>query len=215
MFKKILIGLVVIIGGLCAFIATRPSAMHIERTVTVAAPAEVAFAQVNDFHNWKAWSPWEKLDPTMKTTFSGAPTGPGAHYAWVGNKEVGEGAMTITSAQPNEKVVIKLEFIKPWTATNIVTFGFKGTGDSTAVTWAMDGEQNFMMKAMGVFMNMDKMIGDDFDKGLADLKKAAEADAKKRAEDAAKAAAPPPPAADAPGAPAAPAPPAAPAAAKK
>jgi uncharacterized protein YndB with AHSA1/START domain len=194
MFTKILIGLVVLIGGFAAFVATRPSTFHVERSATIKAPAEVVFGQVADFHKWQDWSPWEKLDPAMKKTYSGAPSGNGANYAWAGNDKVGEGDMTITAAQPNEKISIRLEFAKPWKAVNTTNITFKPAGDGTLVNWAMDGENNFMGKAFGLFMDMDQMIGSDFEKGLASLGTVAEADAKKKAEEAAKlAAATPPP----------------------
>jgi uncharacterized protein YndB with AHSA1/START domain len=200
MFKKILIGLVVLVGGFAAFVATRPSTFHVERSATIKAPPEVLFGQVADFHKWQDWSPWEKLDPTMKKTYSGPSSGEGAAYAWVGNDKVGEGDMTITSAQPNEKISIRLEFLKPWKAVNTATFTFKPAGDITTVTWAMDGEHNYVGKAFALFMNMDQMIGGDFDKGLAGLAMVSEAEAKKKAEEAAKAAAAPTPAASTDGA---------------
>ncbi len=167
------------------------------------APPEVAFALVNDFHQWNGWSPWEKLDLTMKKNFEGTAAGQGAIYSWVGNDKVGEGRMTITDSEPGKKVGIKLEFLKPWTATNQTTFTFTAAGDKTKVLWAMDGQNNFAAKAMSVFMNMDTMIGKDFEAGLAGMKGLAEAEAKKQAEAAAKvqAAAAPPPAEAAPAAP--------------
>jgi hypothetical protein len=175
MFKKILIGLAVIIAVFVAVVAMQPSAFRIERTATISAPAAVAFAQINDFHNWAAWSPWEKLDPAMKKTFEGAPAGTGAIYSWAGNDEVGEGRMTLTESRPNELIRIKLEFIKPFASTNTTEFTFKPEGDQTVVTWNMFGNANFMSKAFGLFVNMDKMIGSDFEKGLAQLKAVAEA----------------------------------------
>jgi len=142
---------------------------------TIGAPAPVVFAQVNDFHNWDAWSPWAKIDPAMKKTHEGAPAGTGAIYTWAGNDQVGEGRMTLTESRPNELVRIKLEFMKPFASTADTEFTFKPAGDQTAVTWSMAGEKNFMAKAFGLFMNMDKMIGDDFEKGLAQMKSVAEA----------------------------------------
>src|SRR5262249_6669651 len=117
MMKKILIGLVVVLGGFAAFVATRPNVFHIERSATINAPADVVFGQVANFHNWAAWSPWDKLDPSMKRTFAGPESGTGASYSWVGNDKVGEGTQTITGAEPNVKIAIKLEFKKPWEAT--------------------------------------------------------------------------------------------------
>jgi hypothetical protein len=190
MLKKLLIGFVVLVGGFAIFVATRPSHMHVERSVTMKAPAELAYAQVADFHNWAMWAPWDHLDPAMKKTYDGAANGVGAHYAWVGNKDVGEGAMTILAAKPSEQVDIKLEFVKPFQETNATSFTFKkGDGDVTLVTWSMDGENGFMSKAAGVFMNMDKMVGGDFENGLAKLKEIAEtqAAAKAKADEIAKA----------------------------
>jgi hypothetical protein len=140
----------------------------------MSAPATAPFAQVNDFHNWDGWSPWAKLDPTMKQTYEGAPAGTGAIYTWVGNKQVGEGRMTITESRPNEFVRINLEFMRPFKATNTAEFSFKPDGQNTTVTWSMTGSKNFIFKAMGLFMSMDKMVGKDFEKGLAGMKEIVE-----------------------------------------
>src|SRR5262249_7146798 len=131
-------------------------------------------AQVNDFHAWPAWSPWEKLDPQMKKTFEGPASGVGAKYAWTGNDKVGEGRMTIEKSEKPSTVGIKLEFLKPFEATNATTFTFAPTAKGSKVTWAMDGENNFMAKAASLFMDMDKMIGGDFERGLTAMKTAAE-----------------------------------------
>src|SRR5216683_5147573 len=122
MIKKILLGLVVIVVVLCIVIALQSSTYHVERTATINAPAPVVFAQVNDFHKWNAWSPWAKLDPAMKQTFEGAPAGNGAVYTWNGNKEVGEGRMTITESRPSDLIKINLEFLKPFKATSTTEF---------------------------------------------------------------------------------------------
>jgi hypothetical protein len=175
MLKKILLGLAVIIVVLVVIIALQPSHYTVERSATMNAPAGAVFAQVNDFHRWNAWSPWAKLDPAMKQTFEGAPVGTGAVYTWAGNKDVGEGRMTITESHPNDLVKIKLEFIKPFTATNATDFTFKPQGNQTNVTWTMSGDKNFIAKAFGIFMNMDKMVGGDFEKGLAQMKLIVEA----------------------------------------
>src|SRR3984893_5888752 len=159
MIKKILLGLVIIVVVLLVVIALQSSTYHVERTATINAPAPVVFAQVNDFHKWNAWSPWAKIDPAMKQTFEGAPAGTGSVYAWTGNKDVGEGRMTITDSHPSDLIKIKLEFIKPFAATNATDFTFKPQGNQTAVTWTMSGDNNFIGKAFGLFMNMDKMIG--------------------------------------------------------
>ena len=175
MIKKILIGLAVVLVVLVLIIALQPSHYRVERSATMNAPAGAVFAQVNDFHRWNAWSPWAKLDPSMKQTFEGAPAGTGAVYTWAGNKDVGEGRMTITETHPNDLIKIKLEFMKPFAATNATDFTFKPQGNQTTVTWTMSGDKNFVAKAFSIFMNMDKMVGGDFEKGLAQLKLIVEA----------------------------------------
>ncbi len=179
MFKKILIGIAGIILVFLVVVALQPAAFRITRSTTIAAPPEVVFAQVNDFHKWDAWSPWAKLDPAMKQTYEGTPSGVGAIYSWVGNQDVGEGRMTITASRPSELVGIKLEFLKPFAQVNDTEFALKPDGNQTAVTWSMTGTNNFMAKAFGLFMNLDKMVGGDFEKGLAQMKLVAEAAAKK------------------------------------
>jgi hypothetical protein len=178
MLKKILIGLGALLALLLIVISLQPATFHVERSITMAAPPEAAFAQVNDLHAWGAWSPWEKLDPAMKRTYEGATAGVGAKYAWVGNEDVGEGRMTVEKSDPGKLVGIKLEFLKPFEATNSATFTFERTPEGNKTTWSMDGNNNFISKAMGLVMDMDKMIGPDFERGLASLKIAAEADAK-------------------------------------
>lgn len=155
-------------------VATRPSRFRIQRSIAIAAPPERAFAQVNDFHRWVAWSPWEKMDPTMKKTFEGAAAGEGSSYAWTGNAKVGEGRMTIEKSEAPSLVGLKLEFIKPWQATNATTFTFVPEAGGTKVTWAMEGHHTFGMKAFGLVMNLDKMVGRDFERGLEALKSVAE-----------------------------------------
>jgi hypothetical protein len=178
MFKKILLlALVVIVLGVGIFavvVAMQPSHYRVERSATMNAPAQVVFNQVNDFHKWDAWSPWAKLDPNMKTSFEGPPAGTGAIYNWTGNSDVGEGRMTITDSKPADSIKIKLDFIKPFAATSATVFSFKPQGNQTAVTWTMDGENNFIGKAFCLFMNMDKMVGADFEKGLGQMKAVAE-----------------------------------------
>ena len=170
MLLKILIPVAVIVLGFLVVVAMQPADFRVTRTATIAAPAAAVFAQVNDFHNWQAWSPWEKMDPAMKRTYEGAPVGTGAIYAWVGNKEVGEGRMTVTESRPNELIRIKLEFVKPFRATNVAEFSFEPRGDQTAVTWTMTGEKNFLTKAIHLFMNIDRMVGGSFETGLAQMK---------------------------------------------
>jgi hypothetical protein len=182
MLKKILLGLAVVLVAFCGFIATRPSTFVVQRTATLKAPPDIAFAVVNDFHRWAEWSPWDKLDPQQKTTFEGAASGTGAKYGWSGNDQVGEGRMTIEESKPNELVRIKLEFIRPFASTNTTSFLFAPAPEGVSVTWKMEGNNDFMGKAFSVFMDMDAMLGKDFDKGLADLGKVAEAEVQKRAE---------------------------------
>jgi carbon monoxide dehydrogenase subunit G len=169
MLLTIAVVLIVVLGVFAAFVATRPGDFRISRSRTVAAPPAAVHAYVNDFHKWPEWSPWEKLDPAMKKEISGAPSGPGATYHWVGNNKVGEGRMTITDSRPPQSVTLRLEFIKPWTATNVTQFDIVPSGSGTNVTWAMTGHNNFMAKAFGVFMNLDKVVGTDFERGLASL----------------------------------------------
>jgi uncharacterized protein YndB with AHSA1/START domain len=170
MLKTILISLAVIVILFVVIVALQPAEFRVARSTTISAPPEVIFAEVNDFHKWEAWNPWGKIDPAMKQTYEGAPVGTGAVYAWAGNKEVGEGRMTITESRPNDLIRIKLEFFKPFAGNSIAEFTFKPEANQTAVTWSMAGENNFMAKAIHLFMNMDKMIGSQFEKGLADMK---------------------------------------------
>jgi hypothetical protein len=175
MLKIILISLAVIIVLFIVIVALQPSEFRVARSTNISAPPSTVFAQVNDFHKWEAWNPWGKNDPAMKQSYEGAPSGTGAVYAWAGNKEVGEGRMTIIESRPSDLIRVKLEFFKPFTATNTAEFMFKPEGNQTAVTWSMTGNNNFMAKAIHLFMNMDKMIGGQFEKGLASMKSVAEA----------------------------------------
>ena len=174
MLMTILIAVVAIICVFLVVVAMQPDEFRITRKGTVAAPAAVVFAQVNDLRKWEAWNPWGKLDPAMKNTYEGAAAGMGAKYSWAGNSKVGEGSMTITESRPHDLIRIKLEFLKPFAATSMAEFTFKPEGSQTTVTWSMVGKNNFMAKAMHLVINMDKMIGGQFEKGLADLKSAVE-----------------------------------------
>lgn len=170
----ILIGLGSFIGLFLAYVATRPSAFRIERSRTLDAPPAKLFALINDFHEWAKWSPWEKLDPDMKRVFEGPDAGLGATYRWIGtNNKAGEGVMKIATSQPDARVEIDLTFIKPIAAENKAIFTLEPDGNGTKVVWAMEGNRNFGHKAFGVFVDMDKLVGADFEKGLGAMGDAA------------------------------------------
>jgi hypothetical protein len=173
MFKIIAIVVVVVVAAVLGFAMTKPDSFDVQRTASIKAPPEKIFPLINDFHSWGSWSPWEKLDPAMKRTHSGAESGKGAVYEWDGNRNVGKGRMEITEASPS-KVTIKLDFLKPIEGHNIAEFTLEPQGDSTSVTWAMRGPAPFISKVIQVFMSMDSMIGKEFDTGLANLKSIAE-----------------------------------------
>lgn len=175
MLKIILVALAVIVIVLVAFVAMQPPQFQVARSAAISAPAPAIFAQVNDFQEWEAWNPWAKIHPAMTQTYEGAPAGTGAIYTWTGNKEVGEGRIMLTESRPNELIRIKLDFFKPIAATNTAEFTFKPEGNQTVVTWSMAGENNFIAKAIHLFMNMDKMVGGQFEKDLAQMKSVVEA----------------------------------------
>jgi uncharacterized protein YndB with AHSA1/START domain len=168
--KIIVIVIVVLVGGVLLFAASRPDSFRVERTASINAPPAKIFAQINDLKAWAAWSPYEKKDPAMKRTFGAVTAGKGAVYVWDGNKSVGKGRMEITGTAQPSKIVIKLDFLEPFEGHNTAEFTMDGKGGTTTVTWAMYGPANFVSKLMGVFFNMDKMIGSDFETGLANLK---------------------------------------------
>jgi uncharacterized protein YndB with AHSA1/START domain len=178
MIMLILIAVAVIIIGLVIVVAVQPAEFRITRSNLVSAAPAIVFAQVNDLHKWEAWSPWAKMDPNAKNTFAGLPAGTGASMHWVGNRKVGEGIMTILESRPNELIRLKLEFLKPFKATHTVEFTFKPVGNQTSVTWSMSGKNNFMGKMFTLVMDCGKMIGGQFENGLAALKSIAEAAAK-------------------------------------
>jgi hypothetical protein len=151
---------------------------RVTRSATMAAPAPAIFAHVNDFRSWGAWNPWAKLDPAMKESYEGAPAGAGAVYTWAGNGKVGEGRMTIVESRPAALIRIRLEFLRPLAATNTAEFTFEPAGARTVVTWSMTGPSTFAGKAMSIVMNMDRMIGGNFERGLADLKSIVEGSAR-------------------------------------
>jgi Polyketide cyclase / dehydrase and lipid transport. len=168
--KKFLIALAVIVLGFVIVVALRPSEFRVIRSATLAAPPEAVFAQVNDFHNWNSWSPWAKLDPAAKNSFEGPAAGNGAVFRWDGNKDVGAGSMTILDSRPPNSIKIQLDFIKPFKGTSTAEFTFKPQGEQTLVTWSMYGKNNFIAKAIGLFIDCDKMIGGMFEQGLANMK---------------------------------------------
>lgn len=184
MLKKIGIGLAVVLVGLAVAIATRPDTFRVERSAMVAAPADVAFAYVNDFHRWNQWSPFEKLDPAMQRSFSGSPAGVGAVYGWSGNSKAGSGTMAITQSAPNQRVTMDLRFEKPFKASNVAEFTFTPTPRGTRVTWSMSGRNNVMSKAISLFASMDQLVGKQFEEGLANLDAVSRAEAAQRAQPA-------------------------------
>jgi len=172
--KIIAFVVVVLIVALLVFAATKPDTLRVQRATGINAPPNKIFPLINDFHRWGAWSPYEKKDPMMKRTHNGAANGKGAVYEWEGNKEIGKGRMEIAESSPPSRVTIKLDFVKPFEAHNIVEFTLEPKGDSTNVTWAMHGPSPYISKLMGIFINMDRMIGKDFEAGLVNLKTVAE-----------------------------------------
>ncbi len=171
----IIAGIIVVpLAALLGYAATKPDTFVVQRAASINAPPEKVFALINDFHNWMAWSPWEKLDPTMNRTHSGAESGLGTVYEWEGNKKVGKGRMEITESSAPSKIVIKLDFFKPFEAHNTTEFTLASQGGATNVNWAMHGQQPFMFKVMTTFMSIDKMVGKDFEAGLANMKSIAE-----------------------------------------
>jgi polyketide cyclase/dehydrase/lipid transport protein len=148
----------------------QPSDFRVTRSAKMLAPPAAVFAQVNDYHNWDAWSPWAKLDPNAKVAFEGPTSGTGAIFTWSGNDKVGQGRQSIVESRADELIRIKLEFEKPFKATNTAEFTFRPERDQTVVTWSMFGKNNFMGKAVSMFMDCDKMVGSEFEKGLASMK---------------------------------------------
>ena len=174
MLKTIGVVAALAIGGLLAFAASRPNSFRVQRATSINAPPDRIFDLVNDFHRWTAWSPYERRDPAMQRTYGSVTAGKGATYAWAGDKNVGQGEMEITESTPPGKIVIRLHFIKPFEGRNVAEFTMTPRGDSTDVTWAMYGPSTFVTKLMSVFVDLDRMIGTDFEAGLANLKALAE-----------------------------------------
>jgi hypothetical protein len=176
MLKKLLLVVALLVVAVVIVVGTRPETYHVERSAKIDAPAEAVFAAVSDFRTFPEWSPWQKRDPAVRTTVSTPSAGVGASYAWQGNKDVGKGRMTITESRPPSRVRERLEFIEPFASVAETGFDVKPEGPTAAaVTWSMDGKNNFMGKAFSLVMDMDKMIGKDFDAGLANLKRLVEA----------------------------------------
>lgn len=174
MLKKVLIAgsiiLAVVVIGILAMAAGKPDQFACQRSIVINAPREKVFEQINNYKNWTNWSPYEKKDPNMKRTYSGPESGVGAKYGWSGNDEVGVGGMEIKESKPPTKIAFNLHFDKPFEGDNLVVFSMVPHGENTEVTWAMSGENPFMCKVMSIFFDMDKMCGDDFDKGLSAMK---------------------------------------------
>ena len=178
MWKKILLGLVTIVAIFAIVVALQPGEYKVSRTATINAPAAAVYANVNDFRKWEAWSPWAKLDPNATNSFEGPASGKGSKFRWSGNDDIGEGHMEILDSKQDEYVKMKLEFIRPMAGVCDTDFALKAEGNQTVVTWTMAGKNDFVSKAMCLFINMDKMIGGDFEKGLGNIKTIVEGEKK-------------------------------------
>ncbi len=174
MVKKIAIIIAILIAGILIYAATRPDTFRIERSTSIKAPPEKIFPLIDGFHQWEAWSPWEKIDPKIKRSYSGADRGKGSVYAWQGNKDIGQGRMEIIEATPSSNVVIKIDFLQPFEAHNMIEFTLERQGEAVKVTQAMYGPSPFVSRLMGLFCSMDRMVGKKFEEGLASLKAIAE-----------------------------------------
>jgi hypothetical protein len=174
MLKAILIGLAVVIVAFLGFVASRPNTFRVQRSLRIQAAPDKVYALIADFHTWSVWSPYENRDPAMQRTYSGAASGKGAAYAWSGNDKVGKGSMEIVDTVPVSRITIRLDFERPMVAHNTAEFTLQGVDGGTEVTWAMFGPNPFLGKLMHTFFNMDKMVGNDFAKGLSNLRTAAE-----------------------------------------
>ena len=172
--KRLGVGLVLLLGAFIVVVWLQADDYRLTRSAVIAAPAAAVFAQVNDLRKWDDWSPWAKLDPNAKVTFSGPQSGPGATFQWSGNDKVGAGTMTITESKPNERVATRTNFIKPFAGTSNSDFVFSAAGGQTDVIWTVSGKQTFIGKAMCLFVSMEKILGPDFEKGLAQLKQVVE-----------------------------------------
>ena len=174
MLKNILGVIVVLLAAVLILASMKPDVFRVERSASIKAPPERVFALINDFKAWTTWSPWEKKDPAMKRSYGAVTSGKGATYGWEGNNDVGQGSMEITGVAPASKIELKIDFVKPMEGHNTIVFTLTPLGEMTQVTWTMQGPTPFIGKIFHVFMNMDKMVGGDFEAGLANLKAAAE-----------------------------------------
>ena len=174
MFKTIAVIIAVLVAAILVYAAMQPDSFRVERSTSIKAPPEKIFSQINGFHQWEAWSPWEKIDPAVKRTYSGADSGKGAVYGWQGNKDVGQGRMEIVESTPSSNVLIKIDFMEPFEGHDMVQFTLQPQGDTTKVTQAMYGPSPFIHKVMSLFFSMDKMVGQKYEEGLASLKAIAE-----------------------------------------
>jgi len=174
LLKKILIGLFVLVAVLVVVVAVQPDHYSVQRSAVIAAPPPAVFARVNDLAAWDAWSPWKKLDPAARITISSPSSGQGASMSWAGNSEIGEGTMTILESRTDALVVSEQKFVKPFEGTATARFTFAPEGEGTKVTWVMEGDNNFIGKAVCLVMNMDRTLGPAFEEGLANLKRTVE-----------------------------------------
>jgi hypothetical protein len=179
MLAKIGTGVLALVALLAIVIATRPASFRVERSATIEAPAVVVFAHLNDLHRWSAWNPFETADPTIQVTYEGAPEGVGASYHYT-SEQAGEGRMTLVESIPGERVAVRAEFIKPFAATNDIEFTITPNAEGVSLTWTMSGDNNFIGKAISLFIDMDEMLGAEFEKGLVDLKRLSEEEAARR-----------------------------------
>ncbi len=174
MLKKILTVVIILVIAVLSYAASKADTFYVERSIDIKATPEKVFAIINDHHNWDAWSPWEKLDPTMKKTFSGNARGVGAIFEWDGNSQVGAGRSEITESVSPSKIAMKLDMSRPFAANNNVTFNLQPHGETTTVAWGMNGSRPFLGKVISVFFDCEKMVGAQFDEGLVSLKGVAE-----------------------------------------
>jgi len=174
MLKYLAVIVLVLVAGVLIYAFMQPGHFRVERSATIRSAPEAVFPLINDFHRWEPWSPWEKIDPQLKRTYSGAQEGRGAIYEWSGNRNVGHGRMEIVESDPPARILIRIDFFTPFEAHNTVEFRLEGQGDSTVVTQAMYGPSPFVSRIMGLFFSMDKMVGEKYEEGLANLARLAE-----------------------------------------